>query len=350
MNSKFALTRRRKLLLATVVTCTVLIAGLAMLWQGGKVSEAALVVPHPGLVGWWRFNETSGGVASDSSGNGNDGAVNGGATWVAGKYGNALSFDGTSGYVNVPDSSSLDFGSQITIEAWIYPGAVGSEMGIIAKHWTQYYLRLGLGAHAEGSVSIGGVGYRVYGTTTLSTGQWYYVVFTYDGQNMRIYVNGNLENTVALTGAIDTTTHSLTIGQIGSALQFFNGIIDEARIYSRALSATEIQANYQQSPDFSSVLAAVPRGTTDFIATLSWQGMGSINVTIQALGATYNETNATGVYQKTTYSVSGGTSTMLNIKRVEVGPFGALTSDQNWYIVLATSNVQDYKISVEVQR
>jgi hypothetical protein len=88
---------------------------------------------------------------------------------------------------------------------------------------------------------------------------------------------------------------------------------------------------------------------TELIATLSWQGTGSINATIQTpSGTAYSEINATGVYQKTTYSVSGGAATMLNIKRIEVS-VSALASGQSWYIVLVTSNVQNYQISVETQ-
>ena len=97
------------------------------------------------------------------------------------------------------------------------------------------------------------------------------------------------------------------------------------------------------------LLVNVPQGMTDFIATLSWQGTGSLNATIQASSeGTYNEINATGVYQKTTYSFSSGTTTYLNIKRIEVS-VPAIASSQSWYIVLVSNNVQNYQISVETQ-
>jgi len=80
MKAKLALTKRR-LLLASVVICAVLISGLTVWWQTRQTAEAAVLNPHPGLVGWWSFNEGSGTVAGDSSGYGNNGTIYG-ATWV----------------------------------------------------------------------------------------------------------------------------------------------------------------------------------------------------------------------------------------------------------------------------
>jgi hypothetical protein len=128
-----------------------------------------------------------------------------------------------------------------------------------------------------------------------------------------------------------------------------NGVIDEVRVFNRALSDAEIQTDFQQTPDFSAnVLAKVPKGTTQFIATISWQGTGSINATIITPAQTYTE-DIVPVYQKTSYSTSNGLSTMLNIKRLSVS-VTALPSDQNWNVTLTLDSTTTYQITVEVQK
>src|SRR5208337_5675022 len=116
---RFAFTKRRRILLATVVICAALITGLTVLWQTRPAAQAAIITPHPGLVGWWRFDEGSGTIAGDSSGNGNNGTIYG-ATWVTGKYGDALSFDGASNYVSIPYNPIFNFGTgSFSVGVWI---------------------------------------------------------------------------------------------------------------------------------------------------------------------------------------------------------------------------------------
>jgi hypothetical protein len=350
MNSKLTLTKRKRLLLATVVICTVLIAGLAILWQGGRVSEAAVLQAHADLVGWWRFDENTGATASDNSTNGNNGTLQGSPLpiWVTGKYGYALQFDGSHNYVQIPDSPSLK-PANITITAWINPANMATDT-LYSKSWpvcTLTYNRYGTWTPSF-ILTVSGTTYELFAGSTISPSQWWFLAATFDGSTMKIYIDGALSASMSASGSIswDTTPASIAHNNYGG---YGAGIIDEVRVYNRALSTAEIQTYYQQSPDFSlNVLAAVPKGTTDFIATLSWQGTGSITVTIQSPSETYTEDMATvAVYQKTTYSTSS--ATMLNIKRLEV-TIGALASDQNWDIMLVTSNVQDYKITVEVQK
>jgi hypothetical protein len=177
---------------------------------------------------------------------------------------------------------------------------------------------------------------------------WYYVAYVYNGVDLRIYVNSVLDNTPpSRTGSLKTNSYPLLIGKYGTTS--FNGVIDEVRVYNRALSAAEIQADFQKSPDFSSkLLVKVPKGATQVITTLSWQGVESVNVTIQSPSQSYTE-NIVPVYQKTAYSTTDGTSSMLNIKRLSV-TVTALSSDENWYVILELGNVEDYRITVEVQK
>ena len=164
---------------------------------------------------------------------------------------------------------------------------------------------------------------------------------------MALYINGVLDGMQPLTGTIDSPNTPIYIGKRGS--WYFNGTIDEVQICNRALSAAEIQQVFQKSPDFSSMLlATVPKGATQVIVTLSWQGIGNINATIQSPSTNYTE-DMLPVYQKTVYSTSDGTLSMLNIKRLSIS-VTALSSNQNWYVMLAFDNAEDYRITIETQK
>lgn len=188
---------------------------------------------------------------------------------------------------------------------------------------------------------------KAVGTTTILNTGWHHIAGTFDGTFVKIYVDGVMENSVNIAGTTMSGTANLMIGanNYGSAGK---GIIDEVRVYNRALSSAEIQADFQ-SPDFSAnFLAKVPKGTTQVITTLSWQGTGSINVTIVSPSQSYTE-NMLSEYQKTVYSTSSGVTGMLNIKRLSVS-INALSSDQNWYIMLTFDKLSAYQVTVEVQK
>jgi len=354
MKSKFALTKRGRLLLGAVIICAVLIAGLVTLWPSSKVAEAAIINPHPGLVGWWRFDEGSGSIATDSSQYGNDGTVYG-ATWVDGKYGKALSFNGVDNYVNVAHSDSVNVGlGSYTVTFWMKTTDFSVLRNILDKRrnagiWPFFFQLQPSGKILFDMQTTSGWA-PVFSSNSISSDTWAFIVGVRDNAmgKLRIYVNNVVAEANHASGdASNTQPFEVARGYASGNL--FNGVIDEVRIYNRALSATEIQEIFQKSPDFSSrLLATVPKGTTQFIATVSWQGIGSINVTIQSPSKNYTE-DIVPVYQKTTYSASSGPSNILNIKRLTVS-IAALTSDQNWYIILNSSNVQDYKMTAEVQK
>ena len=136
MKGKLALTKRKRLLLASAVVCAVLVSGLTVWLQTRPVAQAAILNPHPG-PGWWLFDEGSGSVAKDSGGYGNDGTIYG-ATWTDGKYGSALSFDGTGDYVEVLANSSLFPSGAITIELWVKIASVDinadAYMGFVCRN------------------------------------------------------------------------------------------------------------------------------------------------------------------------------------------------------------------------
>jgi hypothetical protein len=328
-------------------------------WQMNNNAQAAVIDPHPGLVGWWQFDEGSGLTAADSSGNGNDGTVYN-ATWVAGKYEQALSFDGASSNVLVASSDTLRFGTDsLSVSAWLKPNV---KTGSIYDRSTfvdigSYSVFISVFSDCNGIrtyLSDGTNSVNHYKSVAISQGTWSNVVVVANrSTNMaHLYLNGSLIDSwsiSAITGNLGAYTSNLFIGRSHSASEYFNGSIDDVRLYNRALSAAEIQANFNGGPDLASQLTAkIPKGTTQVIATLSWQGDGSINATITSPSQTYTE-DTMQTYQKTTYSTTTGTADMLNIKRLSIS-VTALEADQSWTIDLAFDSVAAYQISVEVQK
>ncbi len=198
-----------------------------------------------GLVAAYGFNENTGGTVVDASGNSNTGSlVN--ATWnTAGKYGNALSFNGTNALVTVPDANSLDLTTGMTLEAWVNPSVVsGKWRDVIYKGVNDIYYLMAT-SPSQGRPATGGTyTSNLLSTSNLPVNTWSHLAATYDGATLRLYVNGVQVASRAETDPIATSTGPLTIG--GDNLyssQYFAGRIDEVRIYNRALTAAEIQTD-----------------------------------------------------------------------------------------------------------
>jgi len=179
---------------------------------------------------------------TDVSGNGNNGTISG-ATWTAsGKYGNALSFNGTNALVTINNAASLQLTSGMTLEAWVYPTTISNKWrDVIYKGNYNYYLE-GSSNNSRRPALGGTFGTPVYGTA-LTANTWTHLTGSYDGPTMRLYVNGVQVASRAQTGAIATSTNPLQIGGDSIYGQYFVGRIDEVRVYNRALSAAEIQSD-----------------------------------------------------------------------------------------------------------
>jgi len=200
-------------------------------------------------IAYWRFNEGSGNIAYDSSGNNNNGTIYG-ATWVNGVIGKALSFDGVDDYVKVPNSASLNISGPITILAWVYVTKLNVDQKICSKQSPGYKLGIYTNNKVEFEIrNPSGTAYLnrdVAGGTVLEANKWYFVGGWWDGSEIRSIVNGNFERPYSYTGSLGTTTNPLTIGGESFTSGFwFNGIIDEVRIYNRALTAEEIANTYR---------------------------------------------------------------------------------------------------------
>jgi len=208
-----------------------------------SVGVASAVDLERGLVAYYSFDDCS---AKDLSGNGNDGIIYG-AKCVDGKFGRALSFDGVNDYVEVPHDESLDI-TTWSIMAWIYPQSGADEVIYRAPlgHLTyqmQYH-------DSSQNVDIwfedsSDADYYVYSTTSsvpLTT--WSFVVGTYDGKSLKVYINSVLDNSKSVSVTPNTGIQPLWIGKGDNG--YFHGIIDEVCIYNRALSEEEIRALYEQ--------------------------------------------------------------------------------------------------------
>jgi len=199
-----------------------------------------------GLVAAYGFNEGTGVQTHDSSGQGNNGTLSN-ATWTAtGKFGSALSFNGTSAWVTIADAASLHLTTGMTIEAWVNPTSGTGWRSAILKEagsglaWSLYTSNNGSRpagyAHVSSDVAV-------TGTAAVPLSTWTHLAITYDGTALKMYVNGTLVRTTALSGAMATSTSALRIGGNSIWGEYFRGLIDEVRVYNRALSAAEIQTD-----------------------------------------------------------------------------------------------------------
>ena len=216
-----------------------------------KESRPKTYVEKKSLIGYWNFDEGSENIAYDLSGNDNDGKISG-TSLTSGIYGNALSFTGKKdSYVKIPESIRLDITDALTISVWIRPNAVTSYDRIVAKPHTEfaspynvYSLIFDNAGHARFEGCIGQEQKMVLnGISKIPLNKWTHVAATYDGSQLKLYVNGNLESTKDVTEEICTNNMPLFIGSnVFYPDENFNGTIDEVRIYNYALSEDGIKA------------------------------------------------------------------------------------------------------------
>jgi Concanavalin A-like lectin/glucanases superfamily/Domain of unknown function (DUF1929)/Bacterial Ig domain/Glucodextranase, domain B len=196
----------------------------------------------PGLVAAYGFNESSGTSVVDASGSNNNGTLGSGVTrTTTGKFGGALVFNGTSGLVTIPNSGSLQLTTGMTLEAWVNPSAVTNKWrDVIYKGNDNYYLEATSSKQALPAAGGTFKNPELYGTLALAANTWTHLAVTYDRVTLRLYVNGMQVSSLAATAAIATSTNPLQIGGDSIYGQFFQGMIDEVRVYNVALTAAQI--------------------------------------------------------------------------------------------------------------
>lgn len=201
------------------------------------------------LVGRWTFDEGSGTVASDSSSGGNPGSVVA-ASWTSGKVNNGISFDGSSSFVDMGSAANLTMVNSMTVSAWIYPtgagsGAAGLPGGIIINKEGEYEIIRSSDGTIQWAIANSNPGWNWINTGyVVPLNQWTHICFIYDNGIIKTYANGTLVHSYNGSGPIGDTVPSFNAFRVGarSAIdQYFQGKIDEVRLYNRALSTAEVQ-------------------------------------------------------------------------------------------------------------
>jgi hypothetical protein len=192
-------------------------------------------------IGYWRFDgdtvDEMGGTSMTLIG----GPPYGSALISPYSGAQSLNCDGANDYAAVPDDAKFDYTFNMSVEAWVNADVLSGTGMFVSKYsW-------GIGHLAGGAPRF----WTYNGTTvtnctgsTLSTGTNYHIVGTYDGTNMKLYVNGSLANTVAFTASFPTNANSLLVGSWDTTTNYFDGRVDEAAVYNRALTAQEISDHY----------------------------------------------------------------------------------------------------------
>lgn len=240
----------------TLVAWFVGLLGPADVLQAAAVESADAAGADSSLLGDWHFDETRGDVASDASGHGNDGEILG-ASWVKGKFGTALHFGGRDAYVTVPEIASLDGSSELTIEAWVYWEAGGKYPNIVTGGtWSPGGFLLFVADDAcsfrLGKPGEGPNRQVVQWTETgaslvqFTPGRWYHLAATFKRPQVQTYLDGKPVATAVWDFPLGYAG-DLQFGTWGNPQSCHRGLIDEVRLYKRALTAEEVLAEYQRT-------------------------------------------------------------------------------------------------------
>jgi ELWxxDGT repeat protein len=215
-----------------------------------------------------------------------------GATFASGKVGQAFSLDGVDDRIRVPNSDALNLAQGFSIEAWIFSNNTTGQR-VIASKWNDdtaqhsYILKensdsLRIELQGENNIRLADAS----GATSITVGQWTHVAVTYDTQMVKLFLNGTQDASISLNPSqlLWASAADLLIGATGSGIaENFSGLIDEVSLYSRALSAAEIQSIHQAGSDGKVKLSAMtvigsspaagaasPHQPTDFVIDFSF--------------------------------------------------------------------------------
>jgi hypothetical protein len=220
------------------------------------LSFKPLIIPQTErkLVAWWKFDEVEGSNAIDSSGNKLTGTLTGNPQWqpAGGKAGGALAFDGDGDFIDCGHDEGLNITGAVTIAAWIKLDKSTPDQKIAGNQDNvSGGYKLGIFSDkAEFEIRDSGNSLRnnrfIDGGTVLQPGVWYHVVGTYSqGESIKTYVNAKLDREQQTLNILAPSTGTLKIGREPfSDLYWFNGLMDDVRIYNYPLSDAEVATLY----------------------------------------------------------------------------------------------------------
>lgn len=330
--------------------------GIQAALSGITGSAQASITAPAGMVGWWRFDEGAGTLASDSSGNGDSATLYNAISWISGELGDAITANGINQYAEIP-ALNLTTTRAVTWTAWVNRTWSDGAQVLLENSANFNNSTTGFGFFPDDSGDCrvagtmmaalhGDVGYAVNCYAQPSSNQWHHLAVVYDksqtGSNaISLYLDGTLQKPVAQpytatnTNSFDTNaTYLFARGGIG---QFAAGSIDDLRIYNQALSATQIQQIYQQGLGSLLSISVLPANLTlstaksqpytatgtyssgsskDLTNSVAWSSsnpaVASVDasglVTTLALGTTALQASLNGVSGSTALSVIAGAS------------------------------------------
>jgi hypothetical protein len=240
--------------------CLIDYPDLLILRNNWLISDYNVIPVNPGdpnvdttLIGWWRLDEGAGTTTTDSSINNNNGNLRGDPNshpqWVAGYIGSgALDFNGVTDYVDCSNNVSLNepnITGKITLAAWVDTNDCGNSQfnPYIAKGDHAYALQHRSANELEIAIYGAGTTWYLASTPVNSSfnGVWHHLAGTYNGSQIKLYVDGELNATTDYVGSIPSTPYNVNIGRSSEVItRFYDGLLDDVRIYSRALSQEEV--------------------------------------------------------------------------------------------------------------
>ena len=221
--------------------------------------SSTLYAQDPTLVLYFSFDDEAVDEATDHSQYHNNGTTGGNPQLVAGQFGSALMFDATDDQIVVPTNATLDIENEISLMVWAKPGPnltadwrnlVGkSPTNVLGNATFSYSIRTDNSGALRFSLNLGNWQY-VLGPTAVQD-IWYHITGTYDGTQLTLYVDGQSVGTTQATGTISVTADPVCIGNLVNAAgssqnEFWSGVLDEVRIWDRALSANEVLRSMDQ--------------------------------------------------------------------------------------------------------
>jgi hypothetical protein len=220
--------------------------------KGSKLGLEPLDYGDISLIGFWTFQEGAGTVVYDYSGNNATGSWSGTQAGTNGYYGpgrvrNWAGYFATTTIATLNSATSTNpiNGSQATIALWESTSYVGSNEGLMAKGGVGYGFDICQNATINFRSSTTGLGNTDHNySLDLRNGSWQFLVWTIDGSNVRLYVNGSFMGMWSMGYLNFTSNNVLGMGGNGQSCGSYFGALDGVRIYNRALSAAEVQAIY----------------------------------------------------------------------------------------------------------